>query len=138
MDFLVYYRCGTDANVRESDNVGWLGKVMCHDDVTGSNRAEAREVPALDLFQREVPKLCNPSNLNSDGAKSISWITRHRSFRNPEWKKFYLADEKSHKNDALYVVFQVLLLNSGSLFWPWYSYLTSYGISSVGQLNLTS
>jgi hypothetical protein len=55
LDFLVLYQCGTDANVRESDTVGWLGKVLCHDDVTGSNRAEAMEVPAMDLFQREVP-----------------------------------------------------------------------------------
>ena len=59
LDFLVLYRCVTDANVRECDNVGWLGKVMFHDDVTGSDRAEAREVPAMDLFQREVPKLCD-------------------------------------------------------------------------------
>jgi hypothetical protein len=53
------------------------------------------EVPAMDLFQRKVPKL--PSNLEKDGAKSISWITRHRSFRNPEWKKFYLAEENPTK-----------------------------------------
>jgi hypothetical protein len=58
-DFLVLYWLSTDANVRECDNIGWLGKALCHDDVTGSNRAEAREVPALDLFQRKVPRLCD-------------------------------------------------------------------------------
>jgi hypothetical protein len=57
-------------------------------------------------------------------------------FSEPRMEEFYLGDEKSHKKDALYVVFQVLLSNSGSPFWPWY--LTSYGISSVEQLNLTS
>jgi hypothetical protein len=84
-------------SVRESDNVGTLGKVMCHDNVTGSNRADAREVPAIDLFQREVPKLCNPSNLKKDRAKSISWITWHRTRWNPEWKRIFTWLINIHK-----------------------------------------
>jgi hypothetical protein len=79
-----------------------------------------------------------PFNPNRDRAKSISWITRHRSFRNPEWKNFTWVMKNPTKNMHFYVVVEKLLLNSGSLFWLWYSYLTSYGISSVGELNLTS
>lgn len=129
MDFLVLHRFGTDANVRECDNVGWLGKVMCHDDVTGSNRAEAREVPALNLFQREVPKL----------------------YYRPTWKgteksqyhglrgivdEFYLGDEKPTKKDAPYVVFSKVTFELRVPLWPWY--LMRYGILNVGQWNLTS
>jgi hypothetical protein len=93
--------CGKDANVRECDTVGWLGKVLCHDDVTGSNRAEAREVPALDLFQLEVPKLCYPSNPEQEPSKVNIMDYAASLFSEPRMEEFYLHDEKSHKKDAL-------------------------------------
>jgi hypothetical protein len=82
---------------------------MCHDDVSESNRAEAREVPALDLFPREVPKLhYRPTGKGIKqsqyhGLRGIALVGTQRG------RIFTWLMKIPQKKFALYVFFQKLL-----------------------------
>jgi hypothetical protein len=74
---------------------------MCYDDSAGSDRAEARGGPALDLvvasFQREVPKRCNSFSLSAckrDLSKVKIMDYAASALLGTDGANFYLADEK--------------------------------------------